>query len=175
MGINLELPLGDNAVFRRGGKMEKHIISVMAKGLESLRKIAEVVQQSGILPRAINGWHPEEEDEIKRRGKSKTVLSHEASSSSSSGRPYRGTFRSMTRWRWQRIETAFAQSADGGSVISLVQAYDVIFTDAEKSAYLHDDFVHDLSIFRRLRGCSDVSQSSSVHLSEIRPFLDAMR
>merc|ERR1712217_575475 len=110
----------------------------MAKGLESLRKIAEVIERSAHLPRAINGSAPEEEDDVKKTGKSKTVLSHGASSSSPSGRPYRGTFRSMTRWRWQRIETAFAQNADGGSrgaAISLMQAYDVIFTDAEKSAY----------------------------------------
>merc|ERR1712060_272743 len=120
-----------------------------------------------LLPRAINGSAPEEGVDIKRKGKSKNGLSNGASSSSSSGRPkYRGSFRSMTRWRWQKIEQAFAMSADGGSVMTLVQTYDVIFTDAEKSAYLHDDFCHDLSVYRRLRGrgCSDVSHSSSVYL-----------
>lgn len=152
--------------------MESRIISIMAKGLESLRKIAQVVQQSRLMPKSIYESMVAEDLGARKAGKSKATVNG-TSRASSSRRLYRGSFRGLTRGRWQKVEQAFADSEDNGCSLSLTRAYEVIFTEAEKSAYLHEDFLHDLRVFRR--GCTDVPHSSSMYLSEIRPFLDAMR
>eukprot|EP00930_Biecheleria_cincta_P101313 TRINITY_DN92953_c0_g1_i1.p1 TRINITY_DN92953_c0_g1~~TRINITY_DN92953_c0_g1_i1.p1 ORF type:complete len:321 (+),score=45.25 TRINITY_DN92953_c0_g1_i1:27-965(+) len=147
--INPDLPLADHPNLKPGGKLDHLVASIMARGLSSLKMIQSAML---VTKPPDDAHHRVSRIECEEKGLEAKDLE---------------TQRDLTR-----IRSAFETQNDGKPTLAATEAYNVIFSDEEKSEYSRAEFVTDLRSLRKLAGRTDCSDLDELTWPEVQCFFE---
>lgn len=146
--INPDLPLADHPNLKPNGKLNHLVISIMARGLSSLRMIQSamlVTKPTGDPPRLL-GIESAEEEQLPEE------LANQRD--------------------WTQIRSAFETQNGGQQTLSATQVYNVAFSDKERSEYSLAEFATDLRSLRKLTGRTDCPGLDELTWAEVQHFFE---